>query len=96
MTVDKAVEYWYTCYGESLRQYCIRNKLPYSQALAAHYDYPEESFEDICDKKLWLKPRSTDTDFCRLHNISYTQAKSRYWKDCNKSFRDFCRYCYNL
>lgn len=107
MSVDKAVAYCkrvpprYTCYGESLRQYCIHNGIPYSQVLTTHYDFPLESFEDICDKKLWLKPKSTDKDFCQFHNISYTQAKSRYWyavynKDCNKSFREFCKDCYSL
>lgn len=106
-TPDEAIKYCinikktYMCYGKTLRQYCIENNVPYQSVINYHNDGNKESFEDIVDKKLFRKNNYTDYQFCKDHNINYNNAKARHYyamvvKDCQQSFKEFCKDCYKL
>lgn len=107
MSPDEAIKYVkehkpkYMCRGKTLRQYCIENGVPYNRVVDYHNLGAKESFEEIIDKKLYRKNVYTDFQFCKDHNINYWNAKMRHnyaviRKDCNKSFKDFCKDIYHL
>ena len=106
-TPDQAIKYCvnikktYMCYGKTLRQYCIENNIPYQSVINYHNDGGKESFEDIVDKKLFRKNNYTDYQFCKDFNINYNNAKARHYyaiyvKNCQQSFKEFCKDCYKL
>ena len=106
-TPDKAIEYCisprktYMCHGKTLKQYCTDNNISYQSVVAYHYNGGKESFEDIVDKKLFIKRNNTDSQFCKDHDINYNNAKARHYyatvvKDCKQSFKEFCKSYYKL
>ena len=107
MSPDKAIQYCknlkprYMCHGKTLRQYCKDVNVPYNSVVKYINEGGKESFEEIVDNKLYKKNCYSDTQFCKDMNINYRNAKCRYYyniihKDCNKTFREFCKDCYKL
>lgn len=97
----KNLEYPYMCHGITLRQYCIKNHVPYGKVVDYHISGAKESFEEIVDKKLYKKSIYSDTQFCKDFNLKYWNAKARHnyaitYKDCKQSFKDFCKDYYKL
>ena len=104
---DKAIEHCkglkeiYKCHGKTLRQYCGEHKIPYSSVISYYKLDDKESFETIVDKELYKKTLNSDTRFCKDKGIKYCNAKARHYyaithKDCDKSFKDFCKDYYKL
>lgn len=107
MSPDDAIKYVktipevYKCRGLTLRQYCLQHNVPYGKVVDYHNTGAKESFEDIVDNKLYLKNCYTDTQFCKDNGLNYCNAKARHhyartFKDCQQSFREFCKSYYKL
>lgn len=107
MSPDDAIKYVktipevYKCRGKTLRQYCLQHNVPYSRVVDYHNAGAKESFEDIIDNKLYNKSIHSDTKFCKDNGIKYFNAKARHYyaiinKDCQQSFKEFCKDYYKL
>lgn len=84
---------------KSLRQHCKDVGVPYQSVAQFHKDFPHIPLKDIIEGRLWHKNYTTDTQWCKEHNISYPNAKSRFryyqiYKDEQRTFREFCKDIY--